>query len=268
MDEKNEQPKILHPRLSYAIIGAAMNVHSELGPGWDEEIYHKALLHALHAQGIKAESKLRGVLENHDLIADEFELDILVEDSIVLELKHIVKPFAPAHYCQLINYLKFWGKDLGILINFGLERLEYKRVPFSPMVGTMTRNELWNTFSEENNKTAKQIYSILNAVFNDYGLGYSTKTYNGLFITECKFQKTEYDVPSVNLSYQGSPLGEKIVDAFRINEEALILISALNDQSSAIDLARLLSYMKQTKIKAGILANFGKTTLHIRLLTP
>ncbi len=268
MNSRNEQPEILHPRLSYAIIGAAMNVHSELGPGWDEEIYHKALLHALHAQGIKAESKLRGVLKNHDLIADEFELDILVEDSIILELKHVIKPFAPAHYCQLINYLKFWGKDLGILINFGLERLEYKRVPFSPVSGTMTHNELWNMFQEENSKTARQINSVLSSVFNDYGLGYSTKTYNGLFTTECKFQKTEYNIPFVNLNYMGSPLGEKPISAFCINHDALVLISALNDQSSAIDLSRLFSYMRQTKINTGILANFGRTTLNIRRLTP
>ncbi len=249
-------------------MGAAMSVHSELGPGWGEEIYHLALLHALHIQGIKAESKLRGVLKNHDLIADEYELDILVENTIILELKHIIKPFAPTHYCQLINYLKFWGKSLGILINFGLERLEYKRVPFSSTVGTIAHNEMWKTFQAKSSKTARQVNSILNSVFNDYGLGYSTKTYNGLFTTECKFQKTECDTPSVNLSYKNCSLGEKRVDAFYINTEALVLITALHDKSSAIDLTRLLSYMRQTKIKTGVLSNFGKTTLHIQLLTP
>jgi len=245
-----------------------MAVHSELGPGWDEEVYHKALLLALNAQGIKAESKLRGVLKNHDLIADEFELDILVEDTVILELKHIRKPFTLAHYCQLINYLKFWKKDLGILINFGLERLEYERIPFSPMIGSITHNNLWEKFQEKGSQAARAVHSVLSSILNTHGLGYGTKTYDGLFKTECKFQNTGCEPPSVNLSYKNCSLGEKLVDAFCINTEALVLITALNDQSSGIDLSRLLSYMRQTKIKPGVLANFGKTALNIRLLTP
>jgi hypothetical protein len=62
----NSMTKILHQKISYEIIGAAMNVHSELGPGWDEEIYHQALLQALNQRGIKAESKLRGILKITD----------------------------------------------------------------------------------------------------------------------------------------------------------------------------------------------------------
>ena len=263
MDNNNQ---IIHAELSYAIIGAAMKIHSELGPGWDEETYHNALLHALNSQGIKAESKLRGILKNHALPADEFELDILVEDTIILELKHIIKPFAPAHFCQLLNYLKFWKKDLGILINFGLERLEYTRVPFSPVDGKITRDNLWNEFRSKNNP-AGEIDSVLNSILETHGLGYSSKTYEGLFATECEFQNIKQNKPSISLNYSGCALGEKTVHAFCINEDILVSITALNDNSSAIDLTRLLSYMKQTGIKNGVLANFGRNTITMRLLT-
>lgn len=148
MNDKNTI--ILHPQISYDIIGAAMCVHSERGPGRDEGIYHCALLHALKQQGLKASTKLRGVLKSRKWVADKFELDILVEDTIILELKHIRKPFAPSHYCQLINYLKFWKKDPGILINFGLERLKYDRIPFRPVEASVTCDELWNQYLAKN----------------------------------------------------------------------------------------------------------------------
>jgi GxxExxY protein len=262
MSEDKKMP--IHTELSYAIIGAAMEVHSKLGPGWDEEAYHVALLHALSRQGIKAESKLPGVLKNHGLIADEFELDILVEDKIILELKHILRPFAPAHHFQLINYLKFWNKNLGILINFGLERLQYKRIPFTPVSGVITRDGTWNSLSKN---TAKQIDSIFDSILSTHGLGYGAETYKGLFQTECAYQKIPCNIPAVILQYEDITLGEREIGAFCLDSNILISITALNEQSSAADMTRLFSYMRQTGLHTGLLANFGKTSIDLRLLT-
>jgi GxxExxY protein len=254
----------IHAELSYAITGAAMDVHSRIGPGWDEEAYHDALLHALSRKGMKVESKLRGVLENHELTADEFELDILVEDTIILELKHILKPFAPAHYFQLINYLKFWNKDLGMLINFGLERLQYKRIPFTPVPGVINHAESWNAL---NSSLARQIDLLFNSILSTHGLGYGGETYKGLFKTECAYQKIPCNIPVVTLQYEDITLGEREIGAFCLNSDLLISITALNEQASAADMTRLLSYMRQTDRHSGLLANFGKTSLDLRLLT-
>jgi GxxExxY protein len=262
MSEDKKMP--IHAELSYAIIGAAMEVHSKLGPGWDEEAYHDALLHALSRKGMKVESKLRGILKNHNLIADEFELDILVEDTIILELKHILKPFAPAHHFQLINYLKFWNKNLGILINFGLERLQYKRIPFTPVPGVINRDASWDTL---NSNTARQMDLIFNSIFSTHGLGYGAQTYMGLFQTECEYQNIPFNIPSVTLQYEGACLGEKQIGAFCLDSNILISITALNEQSSAADMTRLLSYLRQTGLHTGLLANFGRTSLDLRLLT-
>lgn len=263
----NTDPSVLYPELSYAITGAAMKVHRELGPGWDEEAYHVALLHALSSQGMKAESKLRGILKNHGLIADEFELDILVEDTIVLELKHLLQPFAPAHYLQLINYLKFWNKNLGLLINFGLERLQYKRVPFTSVTGVINHIGSWDNFRAENFTLAGQIDLLFSSIITSHGLGYSAGTYKGLFATECAFRQIQCHSPVVHLQYDKIPLGEKPVDAFNIDSRILTSITALSERSSASNLTRLFSYMRQTGIGTGILANFGKTALELRLLS-
>ena len=261
----NATPKILYPELSYAIIGAAMDVHNELGPGWDEDAYHLAMLHALKGRGLQPESKLRGSLMHKGIVADRFELDVLVENKIVLELKHIVGDFAPSHRCQLINYLKFWRKDIGILINFGLDRLKYERVPYTPVDGTIHYEATLNKRMEAG-ASFDLVFSILDTILNTHGLGYGTKTYNGLFVAECRFLGIRYEPPRATLSYREHSLGEKQLDAFLINQDILVVISALNGGSSAIDLARLLSYMNQMKIKNGVLANFGKTFLTIRPL--
>jgi GxxExxY protein len=266
MDTK-DKTQLLHPELSYAVTGAAMNVHRELGPGWDESAYHAALLHALDRQGIKAKSKMRGILDNHGLTADEYELDILVEDTIVLELKHLIGPFAPVHHLQLINYLKFWNKNLGILINFGLERLQYKRVPFTPVAGNLNHTGPRDELGKKNNKIAEQIDSLFHSILATHGLGYSVKTCRGLFETECTFRHIQCNVPSVNLHYKDVAIGERPVDAYSLDSTVLISITALSDRSSATDLARLLSYMRQIGANTGVLANFGKTSLDLRYLT-
>lgn len=257
---------ILHAELSYTIIGAAMDVHNELGPGWDEEAYHVAMLHALKSRGVKAESKLRGKLMHKGIVADRFELDILVEDRIILELKHLVAPFSPAHYCQLINYLKFWKKDLGILINFGLDRLKYARVPYSPVSGTIQYEDPKDKQSETQ-ESINAVAPILHEVLNIHGLGYGNKTYQGLFAAECRFRLIDCERPFVELNYRECKLGEKAVDAFLVDHHLLVLITSLSEQSSSVDLARLLAYMKQLKTNQGILANFGKNILTLRPLT-
>lgn len=258
---------LLHPELSYAVTGAAMNVHRELGPGWDESAYHAALLHALDHQGIKAESKVRGILDNHGLTADEFELDILIEDTVILELKHLLGSFTPAHHLQLINYLKFWNKNLGMLINFGLERLQFKRVPFTPAAGVLNHTGPREELGRKNGKIAEQIDSLFSSILASHGLGYSIKTYRGLFETECAFHHIPCKTPTVNLHYEDASIGARPVDAYSLDSTVLVSITALSDRSSATDLARLLSYMRQTGTDTGVLANFGKTSLELRYLT-
>jgi len=119
---------LAHGELTYAIHGALMKVHRELGPGWEEEDYHRCLLDELERAGLRAESKVRGVLTHRDIDVDRFELDVMVESQIVLELKHSYAGFAPAHFVQLINYMSFWRKDGGLLCNFGLESFCFRRL--------------------------------------------------------------------------------------------------------------------------------------------
>lgn len=121
--------KIIHKELSYKIVGLAMQVHTELGFGFVEKVYENALMILFRENGIKAEQQVPIKVYFHGQIIGEYVADILVEDSIILELKaqtHILDK----HKVQTLNYLKATNLKLGILLNFGKQKLEYERLVF------------------------------------------------------------------------------------------------------------------------------------------
>ena len=113
---------------TYAIIGAAMEVHSQLGYGLLEGIYQEALAIELDARGIpvEREKELDVYYKGHRLDKKYFA-DIICYDDIIVELKSVTE-LTPVHEAQLINYLKITKKRVGLLINFGERSLVYKRI--------------------------------------------------------------------------------------------------------------------------------------------
>lgn len=110
--------------LSYKIIGAAMEVHKELGPGLLESIYQKALAHELQTIrefNIQLEKPINVIYKSQNL-NQGFRLDILVENQIIIELKSVAE-ISDLHKKQLLTYLKLTNKNLGLLINFNCEVL-------------------------------------------------------------------------------------------------------------------------------------------------
>jgi GxxExxY protein len=109
--------------LTYLIIGAAIEVHKQLGPGLLESVYHKCLKHELMLRNIDYSSE-KVVKVNYKGINLDTELrcDFLVDDAIVVELK-AVDSFAPVHEAQLLTYMKLLEKPKGILINFNCYNL-------------------------------------------------------------------------------------------------------------------------------------------------
>lgn len=104
--------------LSYEIRGAAMDVYNHFGPGLLESIYEKALAVELKSRDIKVETQVPvKVIYKGQVICDDYRLDLLVDDLIILELKS-VQELTQLHYKQLRSYLKLMNKPMGWLINF------------------------------------------------------------------------------------------------------------------------------------------------------
>lgn len=104
--------------LTYALIGCAIEVHKELGPGLLESVYHKCYLAELYSRSIQYSSHVNTPIHYKGKFLDtELCLDVLIENIIVVELKAVEK-LHPVHEAQLLTYMKLLQKPKGILINF------------------------------------------------------------------------------------------------------------------------------------------------------
>ena len=110
--------------ITYKIIGCAYEVHKILGPGLLESTYETCLCYELEKQGLKFE-KQKELMINYKgtTLNNGYRIDILVEDSIVLELKS-VENLLPIHTAQILTYLKLSEHNLGLLINFNVTNLQ------------------------------------------------------------------------------------------------------------------------------------------------
>ncbi|MBX7169807.1 MAG: GxxExxY protein [Pyrinomonadaceae bacterium] len=119
--------EILHKDLSYKIVGLAMQIHRELGYGFLEKVYENSLMILLRENKIKAEQQVPIKVNFHGQIVGDYIADIVVEDSIILELK-VIDKITKFQIAQTINYLKATDLKLALLINFGKTSLEHERI--------------------------------------------------------------------------------------------------------------------------------------------
>ena len=123
---------------SGTVINAAMKVHSVLGVGLFENIYQACLIHELQKLGVACQSEVPIPIYYDTMKLDiGFRLDILVENSLIVELKS-VEIIKPIHKAQLITYLKLAKKEVGLLINFNSIHL---RDGLTRVVNTITSRE-------------------------------------------------------------------------------------------------------------------------------
>ena len=113
-------------QLTQTVIGCAMKVHCQLGYGFLEHLYANALAIELKKLGIKHQREAPIKVRYDEFIIGEYRADILIENSLILELK-AVGDLSVAHEVQLVNYLTATKIDIGLLINFGTSSLQYKR---------------------------------------------------------------------------------------------------------------------------------------------
>ena len=127
-DQNNpNEDKIIYRELSYKIMQAVFEVHGILGPGFPEEQYERALCKEFRDRKISFERQKNAKLIYKDEDLGDFRLDIVVENKIILELKSISQ-MHEVFEAQVFSYLKATKLKLGILINFGKKKVEYKRI--------------------------------------------------------------------------------------------------------------------------------------------
>ena len=130
-----------HSGLTYKIIGAAMRVHNQLGPGLKEAFYQRALSVELARSGVEfiAEQPVEISIEGHYI--GQLYIDHLVGDAVVVEEKAVPHLLTNEEIAQVITYLNVTRKPVGLLLNFGRRSLEYKRI-FPPRNAEPRRNRI------------------------------------------------------------------------------------------------------------------------------
>jgi len=123
----NENEDIIYKDLSYKIIELALEVHNELGCGFLEKVYENALMLLLDREKIAARQQAPAEVYFQDKVIGQYFADILVDNKLILELK-TVDIIANIHIAQVLNYLRATGLKLGLILNFGKPRFEYKRL--------------------------------------------------------------------------------------------------------------------------------------------
>ncbi len=121
-------------RLTREIIGAAMRVHTQLGPGLLESAYEACLEFELRERGLSVERQKELPVIYRDVRLDcGYRVDLLVQNAVVVELKS-VEQLMPIHTAQLLSYLRLSGCRIGLLINFNVEQLRkgIRRVVYDP----------------------------------------------------------------------------------------------------------------------------------------
>lgn len=121
--------KLEHEEITEAIIGSAFEVYNILGYGFLEKVYQRAMQVELlqHGYSVELESQIK--VKFKGVIVGEYAADLFVDNKVIVELK-VSKNYNPEDEAQLLNELKATGIKVGLLINFGREKVEFKRLVF------------------------------------------------------------------------------------------------------------------------------------------
>lgn len=114
--------------LTRKIIGIAMKIHTELGPGFKEHIYHQAMLNDLQEERFDVETEFEYDVVYKSKLIGIFRVDLLINNKIIVELKAVSGEMPTIFQTQTVSYLKASNLEVGLLINFGNPSLEVKRI--------------------------------------------------------------------------------------------------------------------------------------------
>ena len=203
-----------------------------------------------------------------------FECDLIVSDRIILELKALPDDaFAPVHYAQLINYLKCWKIDLGMLVNFGSVNARIKRIVRDEPVWAIQEDYLpiKSNLTEANRIYLRQMRQNILAIGKQYGLGYFDTIYRKIIAIEMEHSglkcRTEIEIP---VRWDGAnTILTRQCSAYVLVEDGFLLnVRSLLDCPPKYDFAQMKTFLRNLGLEFGVIVNFGKKQLQIYAVNP
>ncbi|MCP4607549.1 MAG: GxxExxY protein [Planctomycetes bacterium] len=258
-------PKIIHKKLSYTVRGVLLNVHNTLGPMLPEGLYQKAIVIAVEAKGIACQAERPFEVYYRNQRVGLYYVDIWIEGGkIILELK-VAPQILPLHQAQAISYLKVTDADLAIVVNFGAESLEDKRLP------NFLRDKVVSFEWEKRPVTTaipypdltNHLLKICHRVHFELGPGFFHQIYRRAAMIELAHQELNYRyIKKMPITYQGHSIGMQDVRLISVADKILLATVAVKQIDRAMK-TQLKIRLKHLGFQFGLLANFNDTTLDV-----
>jgi len=260
--------KLRHEEMSGILRGLIYQVRNELKGGWSEEVYHQAFAYALEEQEIPFVSKPRRSFLHRCVEIHLFEPDFIIWDTIVVELKVLPyqKTFAGKHFAQIYHYLKFWQKDLGLLINFAPPKVKIERVLWDETELEVDEDydRIKSYLSEQDKVMLRQIRHHILTLANQYGLGYPETMYRKLLAAEM----AHHHLPCISdvgirTKWNGRNLPRHATQHLCVANNYLVHIRSLLESPTTYDFISTKTYLAACGFKFGLVVNFGRNQLQI-----
>lgn len=260
--------KLKHAEKTFLLRGLLFQVRNELKLGWPEEAYHQAFVEVLRQNDVPVLSKQRLDLLHRGILVHTFEADVIVWELIILELKALAfeTTFSGVHLAQLIHYLKCYGKDLGLLVNFSSTPIAIKRVVWDePRLDIAeTYSDIQPLLVETDKPLLRQVRECILTIARQYGLGYPETVYRNLITIELEHCGISCISDVQAPAHWGNTIqGYHEIPHLLVAEKYLIHIRSLLAYPTSYDFTRTKTYLKSLKVPIGLVINFGRTQLQI-----
>ncbi|MCK6561243.1 GxxExxY protein [candidate division KSB1 bacterium] len=258
---------LLHQELTYELRMCMMEVHNEIGVGFDEETYHQGVIRRFMKAGIPFVSKPQRHILHRGAPVKTIELDFLADEKVIIELKCLRCGFLRANYIQILSHLKLWQKKLGLLVNWGFPRLQFKRIPFTekPKKVAEEYGYIKGALTESERLALARLREAILFVLETHGLGYGKSTYQALVQSELKYRQIGFEKGKiVEVVYGNEIIRSYPMRFWLIENQMLCDIAALQERILPEHVVRMQTFLKKLELSAGLIVNFGKSQLELR----
>ncbi len=255
----------LYEELSYEVLGCAYEAFKIVDVGFDEFMYHKVFHRFLLKKGLTAEYKVPVNLDYLGERIAEMEIDEIVENKLIVELKGIQTSFLPENYAQIMTYLKIKQLRLGLLINFGLHKAYPERIIFDEK--RTKEEERWDKdyFQDASvHKISETIIALVRKVDKALGAAYHSAIYQAAVGVELKQNQIVYDDKvCIEFKFENIQFKPFEIDYWLIENSFLLGILAGKDKPRVYDIFRMRSYLRKLKLHHGLIAYWSTSNLQL-----
>lgn len=247
-------------RYTYILRKACFAVQNEVGLARQEPAYHQALKLWFEEHSLPVASK-----PPHRLYLKGHEAYVLFPDfvgwnSIAVEIKAVPRKLTFSEWVQIRDYMKFRNEELGLLINFGLDRVHIQRIIDTPSTTSLVEDWAhWNAhISGDDRDLGIAIRDALRLIYSEHSTGYGTEVVTRLLLTALQLQGLSVSVnPIAKATFHQQVVDQSPLACLVVNQRFLIAFTALFDTNN-FNVSRGLSYMKTLGLRWGVAVNFGR----------